>query len=152
MTSSSWTGTIGLVSTETTELTDAALVGLLFTAAQAAHVHYERVASRHGLTVQQAKFLRSLEGPQPMRAMAIQNSCDPSNVTGVIDRIERLGLVQRTPDPSDRRVRLLSLTPEGRRVRRKIDSELDDVPVLAGLGARERSELARLLALIRPDP
>jgi DNA-binding MarR family transcriptional regulator len=140
------------MSTETTELTDAVLVGLLFAAAQAVHVHFEKVASRYGLTVQQAKFLRSLEGPQPMRAMAVQNSCDPSNVTGVIDRIERLGLVQRTPDPSDRRVRLLSLTAEGRRVRRKIDAELDDVPALAGLGAHERSELARLLAIIRPAP
>ncbi len=140
------------MSPQTTELTDAALVGLLFTAAQAVHAHFEQVASRYGLTVQQAKFLRSLDGPQPMRAMAVQNSCDPSNVTGVIDRIERLGLVQRTPDPLDRRVRLLSLTAEGQRVRRKIDTELDDVPALAGLGARERSELARLLALVRPDP
>jgi DNA-binding MarR family transcriptional regulator len=83
-----------------------------------------------------------------MRAVAVQNSCDPSNVTGVIDRIERLGLVQRTADPSDRRVRLLSLTPEGRRVRRKIDAELETVPALAALGPRDRSELARLLALI----
>jgi DNA-binding MarR family transcriptional regulator len=140
------------MSTETTELTDAALVGLLFSAAQAVHVHFEQVASRYGLTVQQAKFLRSLEGPQPMRAMAVQNSCDPSNVTGVIDRIERLGLVQRTPDPTDRRVRLLSLTAEGRRVRRNIDTDLDDVPALAGLDADARSELARLLALIRRDP
>jgi DNA-binding MarR family transcriptional regulator len=79
---------------------------------------------------------------------AVQNSCDPSNVAGVIDRIERLGLVQRTPDPSDRRVRLLSLTPDGRRVRRTIDAELESVPALAGLGASERAELARLLALI----
>ena len=43
---------------------------------------------------------------------------------------------------------LLSLTAEGRRVRRKIDSELDDVPALAGLSAHDRSELARLLALV----
>jgi DNA-binding MarR family transcriptional regulator len=136
------------MSRDTAELSDSAVVGLLFAAVHAVSVHFESVAARYGLTIQQAKFLRSLDEPQPMRAIAVQNSCDPSNVTGVIDRIERLGLVQRTPDPSDRRVRLLSLTPEGRRVRRKIDAELEDVPALAALGARDRAELTRLLALI----
>ena len=132
----------------TSDLSDAALVGLLFRVAVSVQRHFEQVAARHGLTLQQAKFLRSLDMPKPMHAVAVQNSCDPSNVTGVIDRIERLGLVQRSPDPNDRRVRLLSLTAEGRRARRRIETELDDVPALAALSARDRAELARILARI----
>lgn len=136
------------VTSATTEVSDVALVGLLFRAIHSVQTHFEQVAARYGLTSQQAKFLRSLDKPQPMRAVAVQNSCDPSNVTGVIDRIERLGLVQRSPDPADRRVRLLSLTAEGRRVRRRMEAELNDVPALSTLSARDRADLARILAII----
>jgi DNA-binding MarR family transcriptional regulator len=42
---------------------------------------------------------------------------DKSNVTGIIDRLERLQLVTRTQDTHDRRVILIKLTPEGRQLR-----------------------------------
>src|ERR1700690_2483749 len=73
------------------------------------------VAARHDLTVQQVGLLRVLDEPVSMRAFAEELSCDPSNVTGLIDRVERLGLVDRIPDPDDRRIRMLPLTTKGRR-------------------------------------
>ena len=82
------------------------------------------VAGHHGLTGQQAALLRSLDAPRPMRSVADQLKCDPSNVTGLIDRIEARGLVERAVDPADRRVRLLALTDRGRRVRAAVDAEL----------------------------
>lgn len=82
------------------------------------------VAASHGLTGQQAILLRALDQPRPMRAVAAHLKCDPSNVTGLIDRIEARGLVERTPDPADRRVRLLALTSGGRRVREVLLAEL----------------------------
>ena len=60
--------------------------------------------------------LQTLEEPRPMGELAKQLSCDNSNVTWITDRLEERGLVTRTQAPHDRRVRLLVLTPKGRRL------------------------------------
>lgn len=63
-----------------------------------------------------------------------------------MDRIARLGLVERLTDSQDRRVRLLSLTPEGTRIRDRIDEELADTIGNSFAGsASERAQLSRLL-------
>ena len=59
----------------------------------------EREGDDYGLTPQQVGLLRMLDEPTSMRAFAEDMSCDPSNVTGLVDRAERLGLVERVPDP-----------------------------------------------------
>jgi DNA-binding MarR family transcriptional regulator len=83
----------------------------------ALHRLVAEVAARSGITNQQAGLLRSLEQPRTMSALAAERACDPSNITGLVDRLERLGLVERQPNPADRRSRLLALTPAGRRLR-----------------------------------
>jgi len=83
------------------------------------------VAERHGLTYQQLLLLRSLEPPRPMRDVADAMCCDPSNVTGLIDRLEARGLVERAPGSEDRRVKMLTLTSEGRVLRRRLEHELE---------------------------
>jgi DNA-binding MarR family transcriptional regulator len=83
------------------------------------------VAEKHDLTHQQLLLLRGLEPPRPMGEVADAMCCDPSNVTTMIDRLESRGLVERTPGPGDRRVKMLSLTSEGRALRRKVDQELE---------------------------
>ena len=88
--------------------------GLLEVTQRVQHV-VSVVAVRHDLTPQQIGLLRMLDEPMSMRAFAEDLSCDPSNVTGLVDRAERLGLVQRVLDPHDRRIRMLTLTPKGRR-------------------------------------
>src|SRR6476661_5195119 len=55
--------------------------------------------------------------PLPMRRLADTLSCDASNVTGLVDRLESRGLVRRRPSPQDRRVKVLQLTPTGSRLR-----------------------------------
>jgi len=82
------------------------------------------VADRYDLTPQQVGLLRVLNRPMSMRIFAQDLSCDPSNVTGLVDRAERLGLVERVPDPLDRRVRMLSLTPKGRKIRSRVNKDL----------------------------
>jgi DNA-binding MarR family transcriptional regulator len=86
--------------------------------------HVGSVAEAHGLTHQQLMLLRSLEAPRPMRDVATEMCCDPSNVTGMIDRLEARGLVERTPGSVDRRVKMLSLSAEGRTLRKKLEREL----------------------------
>ena len=110
------------------------------------HTRIAAIAARHGLTPQQAKLLRSLDRPHPMSVLAEHLGCDPSNVTGLIDRIEHRGLVRRTPDPTDRRVKLLSLTAAGRRLRDETDSEL--VVEVVSVGALRDSDVERLLVLL----
>ena len=48
---------------------------------------------------------------------------DKSNITGIVDRLERLNLVVRTPAPHDRRVMLITLTPEGRQLHDKVNEQ-----------------------------
>jgi DNA-binding MarR family transcriptional regulator len=76
------------------------------------------VADEQGLSIAQLDVLRRLHhhGPSPMRRLAEQMDCEASNLTGLVDRLEARGLVERRPDPADRRVRLLALTSEGEAV------------------------------------
>src|SRR2546427_3762296 len=55
--------------------------------------------------------------PLPMSRLADTLSCDASNVTGLVDRLESRGLVERRPSTEDRRVKVLQLTPIGARLR-----------------------------------
>src|SRR5437867_5698742 len=58
--------------------------------------------------------------PLPMSRLADTLSCDASNVTGLIDRLESRGLVERRSSPGDRRVKVLHLTPTGARLRARL--------------------------------
>jgi MarR family transcriptional regulator, organic hydroperoxide resistance regulator len=58
--------------------------------------------------------------PVPMGRLAETLSCDASNVTGLVDRLESRGLVRRQPSPLDRRVKVLQLTPAGARLRAQL--------------------------------
>ncbi|MFD7403639.1 MarR family winged helix-turn-helix transcriptional regulator [Streptomyces sp. NPDC059866] len=111
------------------------------------HEEYEEAAGEHALTGAQAKLLSllSLE-PLPMRKLAHKLKCEPSNVTGIVDRLEARGLVERRPDPADRRVKLAVATDEGRRVARSLRESLRFArEPLAGLSEEERLTLRDLL-------
>ncbi|MEU1184121.1 MarR family transcriptional regulator [Streptomyces sp. NPDC005820] len=108
---------------------------------------YEDAASDHTLTGAQARLLGllSLE-PLPMRKLAQKLRCEPSNVTGIVDRLESRGLVERRPDPADRRVKLAAATEEGRRVAKGLRESLRFArEPLAGLAEEERVVLRGLL-------
>ncbi|MFF7328932.1 MarR family winged helix-turn-helix transcriptional regulator [Streptomyces sp. NPDC090306] len=111
------------------------------------HEDYEAAAAEHSLTGAQARLLSllSLE-PLPMRRLAQRLKCEPSNVTGIVDRLEARRLVERRPDPADRRVKLAAVTEEGRRVAAGLRGSLRFARApLAGLSDDERSVLRDLL-------
>src|SRR3954462_14291399 len=91
--------------------------------------------------------LQTLEDPKPMGELAKALSCDNSNVTWITDRLEERGLVTRTPAPHDRRVRLLVLTDEGRRLRDEIAARLEEPP--EAIAALSRDELRALRDVLR---
>ncbi|MET9729579.1 MarR family transcriptional regulator [Streptomyces sp. NPDC006458] len=111
------------------------------------HEEYEEAAAEHALTGAQAKLLGLLTlEALPMRKLAQRLKCEPSNVTGIVDRLEARGLVARQPDPADRRVKVAVVTEEGRRVARSLRESLRFArEPLAGLSVDERVSLRGLL-------
>ncbi|MFI7007278.1 MarR family winged helix-turn-helix transcriptional regulator [Streptomyces sp. NPDC050145] len=104
------------------------------------HQEYEEAAARHRLTGAQARVLGLLSlDPLPMRQIAHRLKCEPSNITGIVDRLETRGLVERQPSPGDRRVKVAAPTEEGVRVARSLRDSLDFArEPLAGLSHEER--------------
>ena len=121
---------------------------LLFQLAKAKHGVLTASLAEHDLTVVQAHALRLLEPERPlaMNALAEALYCHASNVTGIVDRLESRGLVERRPGAEDRRVKTLVLTPEGADVRARVIALLSEPPrEIADLSAADQRTLRDLL-------
>ncbi|WP_227979431.1 MarR family winged helix-turn-helix transcriptional regulator [Nocardia spumae] len=82
---------------------------------------YWQVARRFGLTSQQVELLCQLHDQRPsFGELATMLGCDKTNVTGMVDRLERRGFVAREPDSEDRRITRAVLTEEGLALRGEI--------------------------------
>jgi MarR family transcriptional regulator, organic hydroperoxide resistance regulator len=118
-----------------------------------AHVRtrFQRVIAELNLSPPQAYALRQLapERPLPMGDLADSLACDASNVTGIVDRLERRGLVARQVSPVDRRVKTLVVTAEGVVVREQLITQLHQVPAaITELSTDERDLLRGVLRRI----
>ena len=96
--------------------------------------------------------LEPLDGPLPRGVLAERLHCDPSNVTFLVDRLEERGLVERFEDPTDRRVKAISLTAAGVAARKRLIAATDNAPAFAPLTREEQRQLAKLLARCAGDP
>lgn len=104
-------------------------------------------AASENLTASQGKTLNVLRrGPASMSALATTLTCDASNMTGIIDRLEKRGLVRREPRPSDRRVKNVVLTAEGERVIDVIRGKMHTTQ--AGLNRLDEQERDTLYTLL----
>jgi DNA-binding MarR family transcriptional regulator len=100
------------------------------------------------LTPVQGIVLRRLDPdrPTPMNELAEALACDASNVTGLVDRLEARGFVERRADSADRRVRTLVLTPEGISARRRVIERMSEPPdAIMSLPARDQRTLRDVL-------
>lgn len=81
------------------------------------------------------------------RSLARSIGYDTSTIGGVVDRLEKRGLLQRQASPSDRRVRQLVLTPEGLRVLTLITAPMQRAQhrMLAPLPEDQRAQFLRML-------
>jgi DNA-binding MarR family transcriptional regulator len=91
--------------------------------------------------------LQALDEPKPMGEIAKRLACDSSNVTWITDRLEERGLVERRAAAHDRRVKLLVLTAEGKRLRDRIEARLAEPP--APITALSRSDQRDLRDILR---
>ena len=110
--------------------------------------HLPSWGSQFGLSPIQCHVLHLIEPGQPvaMSKLAEALSCDASNVTGLVDRLESRGVVQRRPSGDDRRVKVLDLTPTGARLRAELLRRMTREPhPLSRLSAKERRELVKIL-------
>ena len=101
-----------------------------------------------GVTPSQLGVLEALShlGPMPHCALAAKLLVSASNLTTVLDNLERVGLVKRERDTADRRVSITSLTPAGEaRLASFFPAHVARlVEAMSGLDADEQAELGRL--------
>jgi DNA-binding MarR family transcriptional regulator len=84
--------------------------------------HRQKVMSSEGLTPNDIRALMAL-GPsegRTMRELADSWTCDASNATFIVDRLEERGLAERRTVATDRRVKLVVLTPRGAEIRGRV--------------------------------
>lgn len=114
----------------------------------------ERVRA-DGVTGPQARLLLLLErtAGENQGHYADMLDVEPITLCRMVDRLEDAGLVERQPDPDDRRARRLHLTAKSReklaRLRAHLDEMMDEM--LAGLSPGEREEFARILSVLRTN-
>jgi DNA-binding MarR family transcriptional regulator len=129
---------------------DRELLELYLQVARGLGAQLYEVAVRHDLTPVQAMTLSHLgDGGAATKEIAARLCCDPSNATGIVDQLERRGLVRRTTPPEDRRKRVVVPTDDGRAV---VSGLREAIASTAGLFDRltpaDRSELRRILEVL----
>jgi DNA-binding MarR family transcriptional regulator len=130
---------------------DQAWALLLQLAFERVHAHFAAAVAELDLAPLQARALHELdvEPPMSMRELAARLKSDPSNVTGLIDRLEARGLVERRPAPTDRRIKALALTSAGAKLRARLFARLYAAPrSVADLPERDQRVLADVLQRI----
>lgn len=106
------------------------------------------VATEFDLTPAQALALKRLEPntPLPMNTLAEAMLCDASNVTGIVDKLEARGLIERRTIEHDRRVKTLAVTRRGEELRRRlIQRGLRPSPAVAALYPEAHRQLIEIL-------
>jgi DNA-binding MarR family transcriptional regulator len=101
------------------------------------------------LTPAQGRLLHFLDPrrPVPMADLACLHGCDASNITGLVDRLEARGLIARAPNPADRRVKMIVVTPAGTELRRRLLDRISHPP--AFIRALSPSDQRRLRDILR---
>jgi DNA-binding MarR family transcriptional regulator len=107
------------------------------------------ILEAHGLAMWAYVVLSRLDS-EPVRGQAVLAEAigaDKTRIIDVLDDLQARGLIRREPDPDDRRTRLLTLTPKGRRLRDQVRRAIrrEENRVLTALPAEERSVFLQAL-------
>lgn len=117
---------------------------------------FRDVLGQTGLSVTQLHVLQNLgEGPMTMRELASASFCEPSALTGIVDKLESLGFLSRRASTEDRRSKQVSLTRSGAAFRRRLlDRFKEPAPWMAALSPEDQLQflaiLRRAIALAQP--
>lgn len=110
------------------------------------------VSDALGLSFIRIKVLRHVaQAPLTLRELSGALGIDPPYATVVVQDLSERGLVERIPHPTDRRAKLVTLTPAGRDVARQAEAILREPPAeLVALPPDQLRELAAVLAAVSP--
>lgn len=116
---------------------------------------FEDEARTHGLTLAQWRALGVIDSEDMITQVALAShiDADPMTVSGILDRLEKRGLLERYPHPNDSRAKLSRLTPEGVAMvaaARHLGKTLYDA-ALDGLDEAERQALISSLSRMRDN-
>ncbi|MEY9988614.1 DNA-binding MarR family transcriptional regulator [Streptomyces sp. V4I8] len=86
-------------------------------------------------------------GPASQAELSRRSGIYRSDMVGVLNELAERDLVERSPDPDDRRRNVITISPQGRRRLRSLDGVLDDLhdELLAPLSPEERDQFVQLL-------
>jgi DNA-binding MarR family transcriptional regulator len=110
-----------------------------------------RIAAEHDLSLIQVRLLGILRDREPeMLALARHLELEKSSLSGLVDRAEKRGLVERRPSHDDRRVTTVRMTALGRKLTRTIEDTVarEVAALVAVLPEKERTRLASLVGRI----
>lgn len=116
------------------------------------HARFQNACAAANLTPPLLKALLSLDpdAGEPMRVLAKGWGCDASWVTGIVDGLEERGYVERRVLPSDRRVKVVHLTPAGEQAKARALERLHDPPEsITALDPADQEALRDLLRKVR---
>jgi Transcriptional regulators len=130
------------------------IIDLLFGFMDSFKDRFVAVTDAHGLTMPQGHLIMTLDEPVSMRDVAAGMGYDASHITALVDQLEARDLVERRPDPTDRRVKRIVVTPQGSDLRDEMEDQLLATMLpLDQLDLDQRLALRDLLAAVtrRPD-
>ncbi len=109
-----------------------------------------RIVDATGLPFGRTRVLRRLhDGPLALHALAEAMTIDAPAATVAVNDLEARGLVVRRPHPTNRRIKLVSLTPAGRELVGRERAVVEHAPAaLAALPAADLAVLARVVAAL----
>lgn len=123
----------------------------LFLVIQRLKEFWPSIAAEFDMPMAQMRVLFEVApiAPVPMTRIADLMACDASNVTGLVDRMEQRGLLERRTDEHDRRIKLIAVTRAGLALRDKISARMAaPPPPIAALSAQEQRALAKALGAV----
>jgi DNA-binding MarR family transcriptional regulator len=102
-----------------------------------------------GLSMARTKVLRRLheQGPTRQNVLAADFGLSPHTITDIVDGLERLGMAERRPDPTDRRAKLVAITDAGEAGLDVANATRDRLltQIFGALSEADRATLLRLL-------
>ena len=111
-------------------------------------MHFSGEAAQLGLSAIQARVMLCIEQDAPctMSEVAQEMGCGPSNITGVIDKMEGRGLVERRAREGDRRIKSVALTRKGIALRKRLADRLaQPSPWMLALSPDDQRQLVDIL-------
>jgi MarR family transcriptional regulator, lower aerobic nicotinate degradation pathway regulator len=127
------------------------LVDGLFQLSFLLHHTLARIAAEHDLSIIQVRLLGILRDREPgMLELARHLELEKSSLSGLVDRAERRGLLERIPSPDDRRAANVRVTAQGRKLSRVVEDEVNAevAQLVTVLSTSDRVRLASVVSRV----